>query len=110
MSFWDSFSSGLGDSVDALTDKYLEYERIKAEAGAAAELAEQNAIMNRPDSITQMPNSMPSQPSGYNSVTSGSGQGAGTGLISIGGVQLNSTALYVGLGALALALVLKVAR
>lgn len=106
---WD-FLDGIGDAVDNLAGKYLEYERIKAQAGAAAAQAEQDAILNRPDSVTQRPNAEPSQPSVPSSVTSGAGQGAGTGVISVGGVTMNRNALYIAGAALAVALVMRATR
>jgi hypothetical protein len=104
--FFSGFN--IGDAFDVGLSAYVAREESRAKAGNAAVLAEQNALINRPDSITQRPGRQPAL-NGYGEVTAGSNGGAETRITLPGGLQVNATALYVAGGALAIALLLKVA-
>lgn len=104
--FWSGFT--VGDAFEGLVGGYVEREKARANAGVNATLAEQNALINRPDSVTQRPNAQPSTPSAPSEVSAGSGAGAGRNIL-LGGVEVNKTALYVAGAALAAVLVVKVA-
>jgi len=104
--FFSGFN--IGDAFDVGLSAYVARENSRSQAGEAAVLAEQNALLNRPDSITQRPGQTPTA-SGYGEVTAGSNGGAGTRITLPGGLEVNATALYIAGGALALALILKVA-
>lgn len=105
--FWSGFT--VGDAFEGLVGGYVARERARAEAGVNATLAEQNALINRPDSVTQRPNAQPSTPSAPSEVSAGSGQGSGRNVILPGGMEVNRTALYIAGAALAAAIVFKVA-
>jgi len=105
--FWSGFT--VGDAFEGLVGGYVARETARAEAGAAGVAAEQNALINRPDHVTQRPNAQPNTGSGSQTVTAGSGQGAERS-VRIGGMKVNRTALYIAGAALAAAVVMKVAQ
>jgi hypothetical protein len=106
-SFWSGFT--VGDAFEGLVGGYVEREKVRAQSGTNAVIAEQNALINRPDSVTQRPNAQPSQPSQPSEVTAGRGQGSGSRVNLPGGLQVDRTALYIAGAVLAAAVVYKVA-
>jgi hypothetical protein len=104
--FFSGFN--IGDAFDVGLSAYIAREDSRARGGEATILAEQNALLNRPDSITQRPGAQPVQ-TGMQEITAGSNGGAGSRITLPGGLEVNATALYIAGGALAIALILKVA-
>ena len=58
-------------------------------------------MINAPSHVTQRPNAQPEQSNQATSVTAGSGQGAGQRIMLPGGLEVNTTAIYITGAALA---------
>ncbi len=93
----------VGDSFDSYATAYLEKEKIKAANPAASNLNDYNQLAGARDDISQRVNAQPLTPSTVQTVA-----GAKAGIVNIGGVAVNKTALYVAGSALAVAALLKV--
>lgn len=104
--FWSG--TNFGDLFETVVGGYVETERARAEAGSRTQYEDQNALINRPDHVTQRPNAQPSYPSSPSEVSAGSGQGSERMMLP-GGLEVNRTAVYIVGAALAAAVVLKVA-
>lgn len=105
--FFSGFN--IGDAFEIGLDAYTAREKSRAQKGSDSQLEDQNALINRPDNVTQRPNANPVNQGG-GQVTTGSGQGSGSRLMLPGGLQVNKTALYIAGAALAAVVVLKVAK
>ena len=108
MSIWDGFN--VKDALGDLVSGHVAIETARAQNAGAQATQDQAVMGSIPNNVTERPNAQPTTTAVPTSVTTGSGQGAATATLNVGGVQVNKTALYVAGGALGIALLLKLLK
>lgn len=106
MSFWDGLNAG--DMFEQAVGGYVEIEKARASNPQQAE-QDQDALINRPDNVTQRPNAQPTATSA-GEVSAGSGTGASRNIVLPNGLQLNRTAVYVAGAALGAVVLMKLMK
>lgn len=97
--------SKVGDSFESLAGLYLETERIKASKPAETNIHNYAELAGARDDITQRVNAQPVVANVGANAT-----GVNAGRVFVAGVPVHKTALYIGVGALAAAVLFRVLK